>query len=135
MDVRTIRTAILLHHQIQAITYADGSSKLKNMLIKHSANGKARLIPIGSNIPFDKSFIKEYLVDDLDKYISYKNLDIGSIFEFMKLAGHAPLNASGKLGEMAERFNVKVNADLHTAKEDTLVAVRILKRMLDICHK
>jgi len=118
-------------HVDLACTYSKAAAKVKTILDKHSEQGKHPLISIGSNIPFDKGFIRQYLIPELDKYISHKNLDVGNIFEFLKLTGHVPHNASSKLGEMARLFKVKVNADLHTAKEDTLVAVRVLKRMID----
>jgi oligoribonuclease (3'-5' exoribonuclease) len=119
-----------VHHK-QAVGYTKASRSVADLLSRHSNNGEEKLVSIGTNIPFDKAFIRQYLVPNLEDYVSHKNLDVGNIFEFLKLTGHVPYNASSKLGEMASLLKVKVNADLHTAREDTLVAVRVLKRMVD----
>lgn len=121
----------LLKHQIQAVPYSKAASDFTSFLQRHAPN-KKRLTAIGSNIPFDKMFVKQYLCPNLDDYIAYKHLDVGNIFEFLKVSGIVPKHKSGKLGDIAQHFNVKVNNALHDAKEDTLVTVRILKKMIEV---
>jgi DNA polymerase III alpha subunit (gram-positive type) len=121
----------LIEHDKVAIITSEARAQLYNFLSANTDNGKEKLLPVGQNVTFDMDFIFDNLLrkNSWNKFVSYHSLDTAGIAQFFKICGKMPLDHKTKLGSLAEFFNVKVG-ELHTAKDDTILTVKILKAMM-----
>jgi DNA polymerase III epsilon subunit-like protein len=58
-------------------------------------------------------------------------LDTGVIVQFLKLTGKVSRDLGGSLKELADYFGVQIHT-LHTAKDDTLLTIEILKKLKEL---
>ena len=84
-----------------------------------------KILLIGQNIQFDIGFLKEFLQYQFEDIFAYYSIDIKSIFEFAKLAGHLPEDFSTKLIELADYYNVPFKA--HRSSEDCYAVLELLQ--------
>lgn len=118
----------------ETLTYSQAKEKISAMLKKHlKKNGRySNLIPMGHNIPFDLSYIYQYLLsrEEWEKLCHYRNIDTNPIVWLMKDSGWWPSDL-GNLGSVVDYLDLpKRNA--HNAKEDTLMMVDVYKKMIEI---
>jgi oligoribonuclease (3'-5' exoribonuclease) len=116
------------------LTYSQAAVQITAMLKKHlKKNGRySNLIPMAHNIPFDLSYIYQYLLsrEEWEKYCHYRNVDTNPIVWLMKDSGWWPSDL-GNLGSVVDFLNLPKRA-AHNAKEDTLMMIDVYKKMLEI---
>jgi DNA polymerase III alpha subunit (gram-positive type) len=125
----------LVEHDKKAITYGEAGGILREFLIKNSNNGKDKLIPIGHNVKFDTTFIKDKILKTFEHYVSYRTLDTGPIAQFLKLCGLIPDDKMGGLSKLAEHVGCKPEGELHDAKTDTHLTVAVLQKFIALIKK
>lgn len=126
----------LVEHNKQAVPLDEAKKRLYEFLKEHSQDGTYKLIPVGQNINFDIEFVTEHFMslNSWKKFCSYHVLDTAGIATLFKLAGIIPIKNKTRLSALADFFNVKSKA-FHTAKDDTVACVKILKKMINIVRR
>lgn len=126
----------LIEHSKTAITMNEASSLFYNFLMSNNPNGRAKFIPVGHNVAFDAMFLKGKLIStaNWNKFISYRQLDTGTIAQMMKLTGHMDKDVMGSLGSLASYLGIP-HTQAHNAKGDTITTVKVLRRMKKIMEK
>jgi DNA polymerase III alpha subunit (gram-positive type) len=121
----------LVEHSKQAVTIDNAKKLLLDFLIKSSNEGQIKLMPVGHNESFDRQFVNTHLVErsTWNKYVSYHSLDTVHIANFLKLCGFIPSSQKISLGNLTELYGIKVK-QLHSAKDDTVACVKVLKKMM-----
>ena len=123
----------LVQLQKNGISVDNAKLKLIDLIMKHSEDGKFRLMPLGHNVNFDIGFVQAHLIpkEIWDKYVSYRLADTASFGIFLQRVKKViPPNVRGDLKSLAKYFGIDVEkGDLHTAKFDTVVAVLLLQAM------
>jgi len=121
----------LVEHTKTATPLDEAKKQLYDFLTKMSEDGRYRLIPVGQNVTFDVGFVNEHFISENNwkRFCSYHALDTAGIATFFKVCGLMPISQKTRLSELASFFNIK-HGVLHTAKEDTLVTVKILRKMI-----
>src|ERR1035437_7518587 len=116
------------------VTYSEGKAKLVAMLKKHlKKNGRySNLTVLGYNVPFDERWTQEYLLekDEWLFLIHYKSLDVMQNVDFLKHAKWFPKDL-GNLESVVDYLGLPKRG-AHNAKEDTLMAVDVHKRIMSI---
>lgn len=122
----------LVDHDKVAIPLSQAKSDLYNFLQAHNPDGKTKLIPVGHNVYFDEEFVCATLISkgNWHKSCSYRRLDTGVVLQFLKLTKTLPVDITGSLQSIAEYFNIPKNGELHDAKVDTVLTVKVLRAML-----
>ncbi len=122
----------LVEHDKVAITESEAGRLLREFLVKHSENGKVKIIPVGHNVGFDEDFIWMHLLNrrEYHKYMSYRKLDTGVIAQFLKKKGLIPNTVSGSLTSLVEHYCLKFKGEAHQEDADTYATVDVLKEML-----
>lgn len=126
----------LVEHDKTAITYSDAGQKLFNFLKKNSQDGKIKLIPLGKNVQFDIGGLQKHLLQkkNMDKFVSYRQLDITAIALGLQIKGKLPKDLSLSLSSLAEYFQVHklISGAAHEAKYDTKMTVLVFKQLLEM---
>lgn len=126
----------LIEHDKTAITYSDAGQKLFQFLKKNSQDGRIKLIPVGKNVQFDVFGLQRHLLGKktMDKFVSYRLLDITAIAMGLQIKGKLPPDISLSLFSLAQYFNVydKVTGNAHEAKYDTKVTMLVFKELLEL---
>lgn len=110
-------------------TYEGARSAIQRFCKVHGGYNKYALpLPLGHNIGFDLSFIRQYLfpLKELDGLMSYHSYDTITYLVIAKSLGIYPKNRSMKLSTAAKFFGLP-DADLHNARADIDVTVEIAK--------
>jgi DNA polymerase III alpha subunit (gram-positive type) len=123
----------LINHDKVAVTYEAGGKLLWDFLVKHSDNGKNKLLPLGHNVYFD---IQRLTPDLMTKktwnmFVSYRLVDLGGIVTALKLAGKLPHSISGSLGSICKHFGVQLT-NAHDAKADVTATVECVKHCVEL---
>lgn len=121
----------LVQHDKEAVTEGKAATLLYEFLEEHVPDGKVKLTPVGHGIGHDIEFIKEHLTKNWNKFVSYRYLDTGVIVQFFKLTGRVSRDLGGSLKELGEYFGIPIH-NLHTAKDDTLLTIEVLKKLRDL---
>lgn len=123
----------IVQHDQSAVYSSKAGIILRDFLIKHSSDGKSKLIPIGHNIYYDLDKIDSSLINrkEYEKYISYRLLDTGVLAQAFRVAGLVPSHLLGSLTELAAFYNIPA-VNMHNAESDTRVTVEILRRQLQV---
>lgn len=118
------------HHE-SAVTRDVARGKLGNFLIKHSERGKRKLVPVGKNTYFDLTHIwaNLYARNSWETYCSHRVIDIGSIWQFLKLAGAIPTSVGDSLGDISDFYWTGVKPD-HTAEGDAEATLECFRQMV-----
>lgn len=126
----------LIEHDKIAITYSEAGQRLHKFLKKNSQDGKIKLIPVGKNVQFDVFGLQKHLLSkpNMDKFVSYRLLDITAIAMGLQIKGKLPADLSLSLGSLAEYFNLldKVPGQVHEAKYDTQITMLVFKKLLEM---
>lgn len=125
----------LVKHDQVAITRDEAAMKLYYFLKEESNDGANRLIRMGHNEPFDKEFIVSNLLNEniWREFTDYHTLDSIPIAKSLKMKGKIAREAKLNLKELAKYLGVPFNeVDLHTAKGDTHLFVRVLEVLLTL---
>lgn len=126
----------LVEHDKQAVPVDEAKKQLYSFLQRMSEDGRYKLIPVGQNIYFDIDFVTEHFIslNNWKRFCSYHVLDTAGIATLFKLAGIIPIKNKTRLSALAEFFDVKVKS-FHTAQDDTIACVKILKKMLNVVRR
>jgi DNA polymerase III alpha subunit (gram-positive type) len=132
----TVNKINLIEHDKVAVPVTEARSQLYNFLSANTDGGKEKLFPVGQNVMFDMEFIFDHLLrkNSWSKFVSYHFLDTAGIALFFKVCGKMPIDYKTRLSSLADFFNVKYD-ELHTAKDDTILTVKVLRAMMKECKK
>lgn len=121
----------IIEHDKTAVTLSEASKQLFEFVKKHSNSGELKLIPVGHNVYFDEEFIKEHMLSGptWEQFVSYRRMDTGVIAQFLRLTNKIPKGTKGSLSSLASHYGVKLT-NAHSAKDDTLATVKVLRKML-----
>lgn len=126
----------LVRHDKIAITYSEAGQKLFHFLKKNSKDGEIKLIPVGKNVQFDVSGLQKHLLGKktMDKFVSYRLLDITAIALGLQIKGKLPADLSLSLFSLGEYFCVlnQVAGNAHEAKYDTKLTMLVFKQLLEL---
>jgi hypothetical protein len=117
----------------RTVTVNQAAEKLFNFLRSESDDGRQLLIPGGHNEPFDRRFVTGTLLKDAvwRRFTDYHTMDTMPLAKAYQMQGKIPRDMKIKLENLGRHFNCKVsNEDLHTARGDTHLYVRVLEAML-----
>lgn len=121
----------LVQHDKEAVTEGKAATLLYEFLEEHAPQGKVKLTPLGHNVTFDVYFIKEHLLKNINKYLSYRVLDTSNVIQFLKLTGKVSRDLEGSLEKIANYFEIPIHT-LHTAKDDTWLTVEVLRKLIQL---
>lgn len=122
----------LSKHDLKALTYKEGGTKLYNWLKGITDDGKIKLVVCGHGIYADVEMIIHYLMSrgSWEKFTSYRKLDTQAVVQFLKACNKFTEDVSGSLESLAIHFGVTVDSDsLHDAKYDTELTVEVFKKL------
>lgn len=122
----------LVAHDLKAITYKEGGTKLYQFLKEISDNGKIKVVPVGHGVYGDVEWVIQHLMgrDTFENFTSYRKLDTQSTCQFLKACGKFPADVSGSLKSIAEYFGIPVvETALHDAKVDTGLTLEVFKSL------
>lgn len=124
----------IVAHDATAITYSEAGQKLFKFLQKNSQDGKIKLIPVGKQVHSDVRWLQEHLLGKktMDKFVSYRNLDITGLALAIQLKGKLPPELGLSLGHLVEYFNIVVPGTQHEAKYDTKATMLVLQKLMDL---
>ena len=121
----------LVQHHKYALTYGACGKKLRDLIIKHSNNGKVKMIPVGHNVHFDIEGVTTRILSkkNWNQYVSYRTVDTQTFARCLQLKGSLDSNLSTSLSSLIAHFNVKAPGRPHEAKYDTLATIEVLKKL------
>ena len=122
----------LVQHHRQALTYSVCGKKLRDLVIKHSSNGKIKMRPLGHNVHFDIGHITDKILSkkNWNQYVSYRALDTQIYAGCLQVKGVIPHDQSISLIELIKYLNVRgIEGRPHEAKYDTLSTVEVLRKL------
>jgi DNA polymerase III epsilon subunit-like protein len=126
----------LVKHDAVARSLDDAAIELFNFLKEESGNGSNRLVRMGHNEAFDRSFVVNNILrpDIFNRFTDYGGvLDTSCMARERKVTGKLPWNTRFKLETLANFLGVHADPkDLHTAKGDTHLMVRCAEKMLSM---
>lgn len=120
----------------ETITYSEATEKLTALVKKYlKKTGRySNIVPFGQNIQFDIDYVQEYLLDKTtwDSMIHYGKVDTKIVVDFLKDCGWFPKDI-GNLGSVVDYLQIPKRT-AHTAKDDTLMAVDVYRKILDLMN-
>ena len=125
----------LVKHHRQALTYGACGKKLRDLVIKHSGNGKVKMIPVGHNVHFDIEGVTNKILSkkNWNQYVSYRVIDTQILARGLQLKGTIPMDQSISLGNLINYLNVRgIEGVPHEAKYDTLATVEVLRKLIKL---
>lgn len=118
----------------ETITYSEAKTKIVSMLKKYSKKtGRVNNIrPFGYNVPFDIRWVQHYLISkqEWENIFHYKYVDVMQNIDFLKDCSWFPQDL-GSLTTVVDYLQIPKRS-AHNAKEDTLMAVDVYKKILEI---
>jgi len=122
----------LIQHERQALTYGACGKKLRDLILKHSNNGKIKMIPLGHNVHFDIEGVTAKLLSkkNWNQFVSYRVVDTQVYARCLQLKGVIPADQSVSLSSLITYLNVNIpEGRQHEAKYDTLATVEVLRKL------
>ena len=122
----------LIQHDKHAITYGAAGKKLRDLIIKHSSNGKVKMIPLGHNVHFDIEGVTGRILSKKhwNQYVSCRVVDTQIYARCLQVKGLIASDQSISLGNLINLFNIRgIDGRPHEAKYDTLATVEVLRRL------
>jgi len=122
----------LIQHHKRALTYGNCGKKLRDLVIKHSGNGKVKMIPLGHNVHFDIDGVTSKILSrkNWNQYVSYRVVDTQIYARCLQLKGIIPMDQSISLSNLITYLNVRgIEGRPHEAKYDTLATVEVLRKL------
>lgn len=88
-------------------------------------------IPVGWNVGFDLGFIYANMLpkEELERYVSYRTIDLCSVARFMKLCGK--LDNAGSLAHTARKLGID-NSKVHTALGDVEMTIEVMRKLKEL---
>jgi len=135
-EAMSINQINLIEHDKVAITYKEGGTALYKFLKSHYDYHKNHFISVGHGMSGDLTQIFDKLVarNTWETFVSYRRLDTSVALQFLKSCGLFPEEVSGSLESLIQYFGIKMEGNLHDAKNDTLATVECLKRLIEMVN-
>lgn len=118
----------------ETITYSEAKLKIVSMLKKYSKKtGRVNNIrPLGYNVPFDIKWVQYYLIpkQEWESFFHYKYVDVMQNIDFLKDSSWFSQDL-GSLTSVVDYLQIPKRS-AHNAKEDTLMAIDVHKKILEI---
>lgn len=129
-EALSINKIDLVKHQAASMSRGKAGELLREFLIRNSANGSYKILPLGHNVKFDLDRLYANVLNhkEAQKYVSYRALDTGAVGEFLKSEGLIPESVSGSLSSYVEHLGV-AKREAHTARGDVEMTVDVMKAM------
>lgn len=126
----------LVKHEEVAISPGKAGELFRELIKKHSDNGKNKLIPLGHNVVFDMEKLYDNVLNkkESQNFISYRVLDTGSTGRFLIVAGLIPETVTGSLGSYVKHLGVK-EREAHTARGDVEMTIDVMKAMMSLVER
>lgn len=118
----------------RTLTVNQAAEKLFYFLKSESDDGRQLLIPGGHNEPFDRRFVTGTLLKDAvwRRFTDYHTMDTMPLAKAYQYQGKIPRDMKIKLENLAKWYGCKVSdQDLHTARGDTHLYVKVLEAMIN----
>ena len=127
-----VNKIILTEHDKVAITYKGAKPLLYNFLKKHG--GVERLVPVGHGVKGDIRRICENLISEgsWEQFCTYHFIDTSVVLQFLRACGIMPLDMDGSVSSLASYFGIAIDGELHTAKYDAELTIRVLQKMIEL---
>ena len=121
----------LVEHDKVAITENAAKTALYNLLTQWSERGKIKLIPIGKQIDGDINHIWNKLIsrNTWEQFVSYRRIEVSSIFLLMQSMGYVPADNKGSLASIAEHYQMDTSM-LHNALGDARLTLLLYQKMV-----
>lgn len=134
--LETNKINLILHHKHPKTLNINMANKLLiDFLNCHKQ--KYRYIPIGHNLSFDTNAIinnKLLTKETYSQYISCNCIDTLVISQFFKTINLIPKDCSLSLTSLCKHFNIALdNSLVHSANYDTLLTIKLLKTLQNLC--
>lgn len=125
-DALQVNGIDLCSHNKEATERYEAERQLTLMLDKYKTG--EQFIPVGWNVGFDVSFVKEQLISQMmwNMFVSYRNLDLQAVYQFLYLSGKYKVSPS--LSKVATYFGLDVSGQ-HDAKFDVELTIEVYKKM------
>lgn len=131
-EAMAVNNSNIVEHNKKAIVESEAALKFVRWLgIDFPDFANEKLVFCGHNCDLDKRFLKKFLSKrtNWDSWFSRRNLDTGSIAQFLRLTGDLPEDHSCSLKELCSYYKIPyVNA--HVAQADVEMTLEVLKKML-----
>ena len=129
-EALSINKINLIEHDKVALTYGQAGGKLREFILRHSNNGKIKLVPMGKNIGFDVAKITGTILGKKtwNQYVSYRVYDMTTLVLYLKRTGKLPADAPDSLEGLAKKF-FGLEYEAHTARGDNMVGIEVFKRL------
>lgn len=126
----------LVEHNKIASTYKKIGTSLYSILEAWSDNGKDKLIVVGKQVYGDLLQVWDKIIGRTtwETFVSYRHLDVTSVFMFMRMLGVYPLNMNGSLSELLEYHKIPPGT-LHDALSDARQTLLLLEAMYNEMSK
>ena len=136
-EAMSINKIDLVKHDQVAITYKEAKPHLYNYLNRVSGFGKVKLLAVGQNVNFDLGHIFDKLIsrDSWNNFVSYRNIDIATVSQFLKDSGKLPENTKTSLRDLGKHFEVLSDYEdkfLHNAQFDVQLSVKVYFKLLEL---
>ena len=118
----------------KAITYKQGGTELYKFLKYASEDYGSRLIPVGHFLKLDVAHTTSKLVspNTWGNFVSFREIDTGTIAQFLRTSGKLPLELSVGLSSLVDYFGIKVEGKPHEAKYDATTSILLLKELQEL---
>jgi len=115
-----------------AITYKEAGTELYNVLKHHSDHGSNKIVPVGKNVHGDINHVCDKLMSrgTWENFVSYRTMDVSSLFQAFRLVGKIPDTVSGSLESICEFYELPTDG-LHGALRDAEMTLECLNIMLE----
>jgi hypothetical protein len=123
-------------HDEVAVTYKETKPMLFNFL-KRMSNGH-RLVPVGHGIRGDISHFQKYIISvgSWEQFCTYHFIDTSVVLQYLRACGKMPIDCDGSVSALAEYFGINIShEELHTAKYDAEMTMKIFQKMVDLGNK
>ena len=133
MEVNKIN---FIEHDKVAITEKQAGTELYRKLQLWNSIANDKLIPVGQNILGDIKRITDHLISvaSWENFVSIKVLDTCIIGQFLKICDKLPEDVSLSLENLGLFFDINIDGNLHEAKYDVLLNIKILEELMKIVN-
>ena len=122
-------------HDKIAISESVAKQQLYEYLKIISKEGKEKPTPVGVNVYYDINKVHTSLLKKptWDSFVSYRMLDLGSIWRFFILSGLIPKECKSGLDGMVDYFKIEIK-DRHSSKGDTEAYINVMKALFGLIN-